>query len=748
MHRILFLEHSTDGTIGGSHLCLLDICRHIDREKYQVVVCFFETNPLIAQFEAAGAEVMILELPGNWEPPSYLPRGIARPAGFAVNLVRTILVRALKWMRLIKQRNIDIVHINNACGYDHDLMVAARVMKKVCIVHERGIQPFIDFRTRYFANHVDTIIAISDAVFDNLRNQGVLPERIIRIDDGIHESRFQQHESQESVRKRLGIDRDSPVIGIVGNIKRWKGQHVVVEAMGILMRRYPDLRCLFVGSIADGKYHQELIALANKIGVPESALIFTGYEQYPADLMRVMDVVIHASIEPEPFGIVLLEAMGCERPHIATNIGGPREIVVNSVTGVLVPPGNAAELANAVTKLLDDRALAAMMAQRGRLRYLHMYTIQNNVMAIESLYERFVKSQAPSQAGRAFGKPGDRSLVATLGPLEDKPWWWGAVQLDENLCPLDYQRIVFHGKRSQDIHTHELPAVFFDILRHLLRWRRQYDYVFSFECDLVGFAIAFWQSILRIRKPKHIILQFIMRERRQEWKSTIKYMIMKAVFSSVHKVVVSSSGELDYYREAFGWDADKIVFVPFHANPDHLRCDARSEGDYVIAAGRSFRDYQTLVDAIRDTKIKVIIVGGSGAVDIYSGLDNLEVMENIPVSVLNDLIMNARAVVVPLEDRRISIGQSVILQAMSFGKAVIATETTGTVDYIRNMETGILVPPYDVHAMKAALHSLEDESLRRRLGSAAREHVERNHLPHHYTRNIREALFTDGRQVH
>lgn len=332
------------------------------------------------------------------------------------------------------------------------------------------------------------------------------------------------------------------------------------------------------------------------------------------------------------------------------------------------------------------------------------------------------------------------SLIATLGPYEQKPWWWDSIQLDEGLCKLDYQRIVYKGMRSQDIRTRELPLVLIEILKKLLQWRRKYDYVFTFECDLVGFSVAFWQSLLRMDKPKHVILQFIMREKRPGWKSILKYTLMKMVFKSVHRVVVSSSGERDYYRTAFQWDTDKLIFVPFHTNPEHLGCDVTDDGNYIIAAGRSFRDYRTLLEALQGTNIRAIIVGGAGAVKNYSGIENIQVMENIPVTTLNTLIMKSRAVVVPLEDRRISVGQSVVLQAMSFGKTVIATRTVGTVDYIRHLETGILVPPYDVAAMKAALISVEDEPLRRRLGGAARMYVEQNHLPHHYTRAIREAL--------
>lgn len=390
-HRILFLEHSTDGTIGGSHLCLLEICRHLDRERFQAVVCFFESNSLVEDFKRSGAEVHILHLPGNWIPPKALPRPIARVLGFAVNMVRTILVRAASWVIFLRRMKIDIVHINNACGYDHDLMLAARISGLPCVVHERGIQTHIDFRTRYFANHVDRILAISDAVAENLINLGIHPGLIVRIDDGIDESRFAQQESESAIRARFGLDADAPIIGIVGNIKEWKGQHVVVDALGTLIREFPGLCCLFVGSIADENYHQRLMSRARTADIPEAALVFTGYVPHPADLMRVMSVVIHASVEPEPFGIVLLEAMGCCRPLVASNLGGPKEIIVHGVTGLLVSPGEPRELARAVSGLLRDPVTASRMGAQARSRYDDRYTIQRNVAAIEREYHGLMK---------------------------------------------------------------------------------------------------------------------------------------------------------------------------------------------------------------------------------------------------------------------------------------------------------------------------------------------------------------------
>ena len=325
------------------------------------------------------------------------------------------------------------------------------------------------------------------------------------------------------------------------------------------------------------------------------------------------------------------------------------------------------------------------------------------------------------------------SVVATLGARHDGPWWWDDVQKDPGICALHYERLAYKGKYSQHIRTWELPFVALLVLRRLFAWRRKYEYVFTFECDLVGFAAAFWQTVLFQRKPRHVILQFIMRERQHHWRSRLKYAVMRFIFASVHRVVVSSAAEVQQYAHDFGWSEDKLAFVPLMA-PARLLTRETRESDYVIAAGRSFRDYPTLLAAIKDTGLKLVLVGGAGIARQWAPNDWLTVYENIPEAQLEDLVAAAQAVVVPLQGRKISIGQSVIVQAMALGKPVIATAIPATADYIDDMQTGILVPPGDVTALRNALELIKDPNLRKRLGCAARAAIAGRNVPQVYSR--------------
>jgi glycosyltransferase involved in cell wall biosynthesis len=331
--------------------------------------------------------------------------------------------------------------------------------------------------------------------------------------------------------------------------------------------------------------------------------------------------------------------------------------------------------------------------------------------------------------------------VAAVTPATEPPWWWEDIRLDRGLCPLDHVRLRFRGKKGKQITTLELPFFLLKLLRELFTMRRKYDYVFTVECDFVGLGIAFWQSLLFMKKPRHVILQFIMREKTTSLPSRVKYALMTFMFRSVHRVICSSRDETEYYRTVFGWAPGKARFVPILTSPRFLAVgEPVPTENFLLAAGRVFRDYATAIAAVRGTPFRLVIVGAQGVTRSVQGDEQVEVLEEIPLEQFNDLTRRCAAVIVPLVDTKISTGQTVVIQAMAMGKLVIATRTAGTVDYVDHMVNGVLVAPGDVEGMRAAMLSAADQRLRITLGQRAREAVAKRCLPHHYTEAVRAVL--------
>jgi glycosyltransferase involved in cell wall biosynthesis len=144
-----------------------------------------------------------------------------------------------------------------------------------------------------------------------------------------------------------------PRVGLVGRIAPWKGQDVFVAAAARLAPELPDAEFVLAGSALFGEegYERELRAQVTRLGL-DDRVRFLGFRDDVWEVYRELDVVVHASTQPEPYGNVVLEAMACRRALVAAAAGGVLELVDHGRTGLLVPPGDPEALADAVGRLL------------------------------------------------------------------------------------------------------------------------------------------------------------------------------------------------------------------------------------------------------------------------------------------------------------------------------------------------------------------------------------------------------------
>jgi glycosyltransferase involved in cell wall biosynthesis len=168
--------------------------------------------------------------------------------------------------------------------------------------------------------------------------------------------------------------------------------------MAQLRDRHPELRCLIVGGV-----HRQGAAYAERMQQRivderlEGRVILTGAADVAARL-DAMDVAIHSSTNPEPFGRVLIEAMALARPLVAPREGGPLEIVVDGETGILVAPRDAAALAGALDRLVADPVLRRRMGAAGRARVDAVFDIRQHVRTIEGIFDEMLEHRR--RAGR------------------------------------------------------------------------------------------------------------------------------------------------------------------------------------------------------------------------------------------------------------------------------------------------------------------------------------------------------------
>lgn len=276
------------------------------------------------------------------------------------------------------------------------------------------------------------------------------------------------------------------------------------------------------------------------------------------------------------------------------------------------------------------------------------------------------------------------------------------------------------------------PAFWRTGLQALLRTRNSpYDLVVAWE-GKNGFPYAVLRTLAGQRTPPLIILAFNLR-------GVLRHFLGLARFGlrSVSRLVVFTPTEVEQYRRLLSLPSEAICYCP-HGWYDPLRSyrpgHAPSSnagfhaGEFVLASGRSYRDYGTLARAVEGTGVNVKV---SGRPFNLSGIrlpSNVEVAGWLGYPELQDHLHACRFYVVPLQPIAHAGGDSSVLHAMGFGKAVVATRAPSTETYVRHGVTGLLVEPRDVDGMRRAiLHLWRNPDEAARMGQAARRRFEQDH---------------------
>ncbi|HEY7160935.1 MAG TPA: glycosyltransferase family 4 protein, partial [Acidobacteriota bacterium] len=207
------------------------------------------------------------------------------------------------------------------------------------------------------------------------------------------------HNSIAPANAATAVMNHDPVILWMGRLQRWKGAHVFIKAAGIIHKEYPEVQFKVVGGALFGiepDYEKELHDLAQSFHL-ENVLTFTGHQSSVDTFIQSADIVVHSSIRPEPFGLVILEAMNAGKPVIASNEGGPLEIVQHEVTGLLIPPNDPEKLAAAIMNLSADASLRTRMGQAAQERVKKYFNPAKMIRALESLYSELTAENIKQQ---------------------------------------------------------------------------------------------------------------------------------------------------------------------------------------------------------------------------------------------------------------------------------------------------------------------------------------------------------------
>ena len=372
--RILFLSQT--GDLGGAELCLLDIASHF-AEGSQVML--FEDGPFRPLLESRGCRVGL-------SPGADDIMRLRRGSGFspAIRAVPAVLGLARAIAR--KASEFDLIYANSQKAFIVAAL-ASRFSGTPLLWHLHDIFTNSNFHhvMRSLAvglanRYASRVLANSEATRAAFVQSGGRSDLVQVVYPGTDPARFADPDLRTILAWRYQHCGDAPLLGIFGRLTPWKGQHVFLQALAAL----PGVHGVLVGASTyeDQHYRQVLKRQVEYLGIQDRVHFWGHSNEIPA-LMRMVDIVIHASTLPEPFGKVVVEGMLAGQPVVATAAGGVAEIIEDGVSGILVSPGDAGLLAEAVRKILQNSLQRDVLGKQGRERALSQFTLEQSLIKVE-----------------------------------------------------------------------------------------------------------------------------------------------------------------------------------------------------------------------------------------------------------------------------------------------------------------------------------------------------------------------------
>lgn len=386
MTKVIYIDHSPK--FSGAEKVLLNLLALIKKSGagYAPVLVCPAGSDIVEYFEREGVEIDAAEM--KW---------FTRKAGLGEMLSYALSVFSFSaaLVRKIRKHEAAIVQANTFISALYALMPAMITGRPLVWymydILEVDLFNKLFVRLAGFGAH--TIICASGAVKKRLLEFGVDGKKCVVIHNSILEQESGGGVPKAgNVRAGLGVPEGSPLVGMIGQITSWKGQAVFVESVPAVLREFPSARFVVVGdtmSQYDREYKESVERLIEKEGLKDRVILAGFRKDIPA-VMGSLDIVVHASIRPDALPTVILEAMFMEKPVVATDVGGVPEIIDDGRSGFVVPPGDPAAMAEAVLKLLRDKALRENMGRQGKRVLLERFRAEDYLQRVTGVYGKIL----------------------------------------------------------------------------------------------------------------------------------------------------------------------------------------------------------------------------------------------------------------------------------------------------------------------------------------------------------------------
>lgn len=370
MKKILFLHSSSD--FYGASKVLIQTVSAVKNNNDIPFVVLSEEGPLADYFRSINVSVFIVRL------------GILRKKYFnflgILNRIWFLTIGIFRLINIVRKNKIDIIYSNTAIVFIGCFVAILTRMKHVFHVHELIEKPKL--LAKFVAKLVDIsakkVIVVSNIVADEWVKYGISKDKITVIYNSI-DMLENSNESFIDLKSSLGISNDTKLIGVVGRINLGKGHKYFFEiAQQLLMKNELNYHFVYIGDVYPGNEHlyEVLKCDISNLGI-DKFVTYLGYQSDVKPYVEKFDLLVVPSIYPESFGLVILEAMSLNVPVAVTAHGGPKEIVLDGVTGLHLPLNDSVVSASKINDLLNNPTLVEKIKLASKLNLNKEFSIQN-----------------------------------------------------------------------------------------------------------------------------------------------------------------------------------------------------------------------------------------------------------------------------------------------------------------------------------------------------------------------------------
>lgn len=301
--------------------------------------------------------------------------------------LKNLILGQLKVISILIKERPDLVHANALGAALYSAFPAALcAVRFIWTSHNIYHLPSSNTLLARFLSHFSQkIIAVSQAVANNLISSGVSPTKIAVIYNGLGSSMFETLPKSNLLHQKFHLGTSAHLIALVAPLSPWKGADLLIDAAAQLKKENLNFAVLLIGNEEDSRYAKKLHARVAELKLTNH-VIFTGFLKNIADLYQEIDILVNASIEPEPLGTTIYEAQARGCLVVCANIGGTSEIVTDGQTGFLFSPGSSKELSDKLSFVLKNLSKLDHIRQKARHQARQKFSLEFMVRSYNDVY--------------------------------------------------------------------------------------------------------------------------------------------------------------------------------------------------------------------------------------------------------------------------------------------------------------------------------------------------------------------------